>query len=329
MQIEVKCFGLCRRTHPQPGLQKSWRCLLRQGGLTKLVVLRRGSTAIQTRCQPMRRWWQGGRSPKGATHGLNPSRSTEFGIGTMTDIGRSTAGMPPDEAKFGWIRLPLINNRLPCLGIQVKHTTSNGDRWAFGWVSTDSMDTLNPTIPAATSVELVAPNVLEGMLHSRRPRPVLNWMRHSCGDGDVFQTLLPESTLCDNVWQWQLPCSLSAGHSVVIECNDLVDTLWLDGSGLLNWGDLAFTEIMADPPPRTTPQSPPTSKCSTPHLWRLIQPNFVWWTVKTRCAWNGFAPPSMAWWFPELTSSLPMTLRLGQIGPWGRGSRRGMVWAER
>lgn len=57
----------------------------------------------------------------------------------------------------------------------------------------------------------------------------------SCdGDGEVF-TLLPDSTLCDNVWLWQLPCSLSAGQSVTIGWDELLDTLWRDGSAPLQW----------------------------------------------------------------------------------------------
>ncbi|MGB0149665.1 MAG: hypothetical protein ACPF87_02105 [Flavobacteriales bacterium] len=142
-------------------------------------------------------------------------------------------------------------NRLPCMGIEVKHTSSNGDRWAFGWVPTNSMDALNTADLFPATVELMAPDVLEGVLHfdTAEAGLALNAALLCDDGGDGLQTLLPESTLCDNVWQWQLPCSLSAGQSVVIECNDLVDTLWRDGSGLLTRGDLAFTEIMADPTP--------------------------------------------------------------------------------
>lgn len=56
-------------------------------------------------------------------------------------------------------------HRLPCLGIEVKHTSSNGERWAFGWVPSDpSLDTLSPTDLATKTVELIAPDVLEGVL---------------------------------------------------------------------------------------------------------------------------------------------------------------------
>lgn len=165
-------------------------------------------------------------------------------VNSWDDSGRSQA----------WVDTltPLVNDRLPCLGLQVKHTSSNGDRWAFGWTPAEgSMDTLMLLGPEATSFELVSPHVLEGLLGHQDLDANLELDAALACDGveEALPSLLPEHAQCDNVWQWQLPCSVSAGQSIVIEWHDVVDTLWRDGSGLLTRGHAAFTEIMADPTP--------------------------------------------------------------------------------
>ena len=105
--------------------------------------------------------------------------------------------------------------------------------------------------PEATSFELVSPHVLEGLRENQDLDANLELDAALACDGveEALPSLLPEHAQCDNVWQWQLPCSVSAGQSIVIEWHDVVDTLWRDGSGLLTRGHAAFTEIMADPTP--------------------------------------------------------------------------------
>ena len=154
---------------------------------------------------------------------------------------------------------PLTHTQFPCLGIQVKHTSSNGDRWAFGWTPTESSPNPAPPGLTANSIELIAPDVIEGLLIDESSDASFELdVLLSCDDVEgLWQTLSPTPTLCNNTWQWTLPCSLAGGQSMVVQVSDLVDTLWCDGSGLLTLGDLAFTEIMADPTPAQ--YAPPSS----------------------------------------------------------------------
>ncbi|MGB1576519.1 MAG: hypothetical protein ACPG9S_00725 [Flavobacteriales bacterium] len=147
--------------------------------------------------------------------------------------------------------------RMPCVGIEVNHTSSQGDRWTFGWRPTVSGSMTNPTDPFEPSVPapltrlvLVDSLQVEGTAWPPPDTPTAVEFRLTC-DPEPFPTVSPHATetTCENVWRWNLPCPVSPGSSVLAKMDSTSTVLWRDGTSLLEWGDLAFTEILADPTP--------------------------------------------------------------------------------
>ena len=144
-----------------------------------------------------------------------------------------------------------------CLGIKVTRTASHGQRWAFGWhlePSSSSQVGLKLTLEGPQSVHALASGASElgppeVFLHqewtSSQPQP-----QDAQTEVAGVQSLVhwaPGS--CSNTWSTTLPQPLAPGETA--QFSHLEDTLvvWRDGSSLLVQGDLAFTEVMADPTP--------------------------------------------------------------------------------
>lgn len=150
--------------------------------------------------------------------------------------------------------------RLPCLGIEVHHTSSQGNQWTFGWRPTTPGGTGGPTDPSDPSVPslsaplprltLVDSLQVEGTAWPLPDTPPAVEFRLTC-DPEAFPSVSPHATgtACENVWRWNLPCPVSPGSSVLAKVDSTSTVLWRDGTSLLEWGDLAFTEILADPTP--------------------------------------------------------------------------------
>ena len=134
--------------------------------------------------------------------------------------------------------------RPPCLGIDVTHTSSNGQRWAFGWtpllepadLSTDRTWHLLDS----SAVEMMEWPVLPDL-------PPLE-IRLPCSSATSPPPFV-QNHACDNVFRWTLPCPVEAGGTVWLQFGNEHLALWRDGTRLMEEGDLAFTEIMADPTP--------------------------------------------------------------------------------
>ena len=136
----------------------------------------------------------------------------------------------------------------PCIGIELSHTSSHGNQWAFGWRPLDiESEALNPTPPPEFT--MVDPNVVQ-VVWPVDSVPSSLTIRQICGDyGQHNLSISTQPTSCDNVWQWTLPCPLEAGASALLGDGQWSHTLWSDGTDLLSLGHLCFTEIMADPTP--------------------------------------------------------------------------------
>lgn len=135
--------------------------------------------------------------------------------------------------------------RPPCLGIDVTHTSSNGQRWTFGWKphSASSLST-DPTwlLADSSNVEMMQWPVdpFLAPLHLKLP----------CTSASTPPPLV-QTTACENVFRWPLPCPVEAGKAVWLQYGDDKAALWRDGASGLQKSDLAFTEVMPDPTPAT------------------------------------------------------------------------------
>ena len=133
-----------------------------------------------------------------------------------------------------------------CIGIDILHTSSNGHRWAFGW---------RPNSPTSESHAFTAHH---WELQDSTEIHLVKWpvepevhgleLRSPCPDSSpVVLSAVPHS--CENTYSWELPCPVQAGEAVHCSLGDHGAQLWRDGTEKLEEGDLAFTEIMADPTP--------------------------------------------------------------------------------
>ncbi len=144
-----------------------------------------------------------------------------------------------------------------CLGIKVTRTSSHGQDWAFGW-------RLRPPPASQAKLELAldGPQSLRGLISDafelEPPEVFLHqaWASSMPQPPDAMpavagvQSLVPWAPgSCSNTWTATLPEPVAPGQAA--RFSHLEDTLvvWRDGSTLLVPGDLAFTEIMADPTP--------------------------------------------------------------------------------
>ncbi len=143
----------------------------------------------------------------------------------------------------------------PCLGWRVDCTSSNVQAWSMGWCLADSTSTeipdevANPETHAPTVREhgLVGDTVLAFITQEAWPEPLASRWKCPIPEGPV--TVLARPTACENVWHVPLPCLLEPGSCRDVCVGDTVLQVWTDGTAALHTGDLAFTEIMADPTP--------------------------------------------------------------------------------
>ena len=136
-----------------------------------------------------------------------------------------------------------------CLGMDITHTSSQGDQWAFGWMPLTDPTTLGPD-SSEIDLELVNDVLVRGTTWPLNAEPQDVQIRQMClgaGMPPTWSTAQPTS--CDNVWQWTLPCPLEPGSSATLFCEQWSQSVWSDGTALLSPGQLCFTEIMADPTP--------------------------------------------------------------------------------
>lgn len=144
-----------------------------------------------------------------------------------------------------------------CLGLRVTRTASHGQRWSFGWRPLSA----SPS-EAELKLTLDGPQILEGQIFNAfqfgAPEVVLHqeWSPSQPQPQDMMpqipgvQSMVPwEVGSCSNTWTATLPQPVAPGGAV--RFSHLEDTLvvWRDGSSVLVPGDLAFTEVMADPTP--------------------------------------------------------------------------------
>ena len=146
---------------------------------------------------------------------------------------------------------------LICLGIKVTRTASHGQNWAFGWrlqhphasqvnlhLALDGPQSLRGLV--CDAFELDPPEVFLHQAWTPSEPQLPDAMPEVVG----VQSLVPwDQTSCSNTWTATLPQPIPQGQAA--RFSHLEDTLvvWRDGSNLLVQGDLAFTEVMADPTP--------------------------------------------------------------------------------
>ena len=138
----------------------------------------------------------------------------------------------------------------PCLGLEVTHTSSHGNQWAFGWKPLEAQpDTLALAPDPVLEFQLVEPDVVQA-IWPLDTIPMDFRVRHICeGLGHPNLSVSAQPTSCENVWQWPLPCPLETGASASLNQGENSYTIWSDGTDLLTPDHLCFTEIMADPTP--------------------------------------------------------------------------------
>lgn len=173
----------------------------------------------------------------------------------------------------------------PCVGWRVDCTSSNLDSWSFGVrVGAGNPDTAVTTplyssmlSNAEASVNLVEPLPSSAVTHpsalslivqpanlvlpplTQGPRcpevPGSTDLGGGSADGSGMSSgmssVIPRQTACHNVWDVQLPCPLPAEHPSRLSFGGHDIHMWPEGTSLLLPGQIAFTEIMADPTPAT------------------------------------------------------------------------------
>lgn len=146
---------------------------------------------------------------------------------------------------------------MTCLGLKVTRTASHGQHWGFGWRLQSSF-----AAQVGLKLTLEGPQFLQALTSGTSqlgpPEVFLhqNWTPAQPQPMDAVpevagvQSLVPwEASSCSNAWAATLPQPVAPGDAA--KFSHLEDTLvvWRDGSSLLVPGDLAFTEVMADPTP--------------------------------------------------------------------------------
>ena len=136
-----------------------------------------------------------------------------------------------------------------CVGWRVKCTTSNLSGWAFAWQPVPE-ETVTPWVSetgeSVSSWEASIDGLGELQMQSWPPSPNAPFVKRL---GRHASTPIPESEGCNNAWHCPIDPPLPLGEfTQFVVGNDTLD-LWVDGAARLEPGDLAFTEIMADPTP--------------------------------------------------------------------------------
>ena len=137
----------------------------------------------------------------------------------------------------------------PCIGIEIQHTSSNGSKWTFGWTPSQEIPSEEDTL-IFVLVDSSAVTAIQWPTPIDPPVPTLSM---SCLGQPLGLPTPPHPNLtCDNVWMYSTPCILEAGSHLEVSLDNMTLDIWRDGTSHLVWGDLAFTEIMADPTPATS-----------------------------------------------------------------------------
>ena len=144
-----------------------------------------------------------------------------------------------------------------CVGIKVTRTASHGQDWAFGWRLQAP-----PASQAKLQLALDGPQSLRGLVYDAfeldPPEVFLHqaWTPSEPQPPDAtpavagVQSLVPwDHGFCSNTWTATLPQPVAPGQAARFSHLDDTLVVWRDGSALLVQGDLAFTEVMADPTP--------------------------------------------------------------------------------
>ncbi|MEY3010759.1 MAG: hypothetical protein RLZZ314_1401 [Bacteroidota bacterium] len=167
----------------------------------------------------------------------------------------------------------------PCVGWKVDCTSSNLDRWSLGvrvgvgnpdttlttplYASMlpdapSSLNLLEPlpasalTTPPALSLIVQPPHLmLPPLTVGPRCPEVQGELNPGSGTGPEtwITSDIPQRGACTNVWEVQLPCPMPAEHPTRLSFGPHDIHMWPEGTSLLLPGQIAFTEIMADPTP--------------------------------------------------------------------------------
>lgn len=200
-------------------------------------------------------------------------------------------------------------DQAPCIGIAVTHTSSHGDQWSFGWSPLPSAEVENEPSSQA-EIELVDSTQLQAVIWPMPQHTPALMTTMGAPHGSAV-SLQATTASCDNLWNWTLPSPVSAGHSIRFSLDGSRCTLWRDGSELLQEGDLAFCEIMADPTPAVhAPESTYLEVLNTSSL--AVNPqSLVLWDSGNLHALKWVIPPPQ-----DVVKPLDRFLIVNSTEPW-------------